>query len=261
MSATTYASELWRRREFTTYLALGNINARNASTALGLFWWVLNPLLLGCIYFFLFGVVFNARLTIPDYFPYLLSGLFAFYYTRGCLIGSSGAILSNAKLMTNLAFPRLSLAISGLLEAAFGFLASLAAYFLLTIPMGYIPRLEVLALPVVFLLHSVFNMGLGALAARLTVPYRDVKNLLPYVLRLWLYLSPIVFTIDRLPERAQGFMLLNPMYPFLELYRWTVLGRSAPATTWAAALAWSLFVVVLGVTLFVRAEHRFVRYL
>jgi teichoic acid transport system permease protein len=261
VSATTYASELWRRREFTTYLALGNIKARNASTALGLFWWVLSPFLLGCTFFLLFGVVFNARRTIPDYFPYLFSGLFVFYYTRGCLLGSSRAILGNAKLMTNIAFPRLSLTISGVLEAAFGFLASLAAYFLLTIPLGYMPRLEILALPLVFVLHSVFNMGLGALVARLTVPYRDVKNLLPYVLRLWLYLSPVVFTIERLPERVHPFMLLNPIYPFLELYRWALLGRSAPAITWAAALAWSLFISVFGVTSFVRAEHSFIRYL
>lgn len=257
---TSYASELWRRREFTSYLALGNIQARNASTALGLFWWVLSPMLLGITYFFVFGIIFRAARD-PDYYPYLFSGIFVFYYSRGALLGSSATILSNAKLMTNLRFPRLSLVLAGLFESTFGFLASLVVFFLLTVPAGHLPGLTLLALPLVILLHMIFNLGLAAVAARLTIPFRDVKNLLPYALRLWLYLSPVVYTLDRVPEEIRWLMYLNPLTSILDLYRWVLMSDSVAVLSWSVALAWSTLVGVLGVFLFVRAEATFVRHL
>lgn len=197
----------------------------------------------------------------PDYYPFLFSGLFAFYYSRGALLGSSNAILSNAKLMTNLRFPRLSLVLAGLLESTFGFLASLLAYFLMTLPAGHPPQVELLGLPAVLLIHMVLNVGLGALAARLTIPFRDVKNLLPYFLRIWLYLSPVTYAVDRIPDEIRPYAYLNPLTSILELHRWALMGEPVKASTWLIAIAWALISALGGVALFVRAEGSFVRHL
>lgn len=261
MSPTDYARQLWRRREFTAYLAAGRIRARNASTLLGLVWWVVNPLLLAGVYYLVFGVIFQAREDLPSYFPYLISGIFVFYYTRGALLGASSMILSNAKLLINLNFPRLSLAVAGTIESAFGFLAAILVYFALTVPFGTVPGLEVLALPLVITIQTIFNLGLGALTARLAIPFRDISNIVPYLLRLWLYVSPVVYELDRVPSNLRPIIAINPMTPILELYRWSLMSSPLSLSTISAAVAWTVVTAVLGIVAFVRAEGDFVRYL
>jgi teichoic acid transport system permease protein len=260
-AATAYIRDLWGRREFTAYLAYAHIRTQNASTVFGLLWFVLNPLLLAGIYYLLFGVIFGAADRVPNYIPYLLSGLFAFYFTRGALLGAANTILSNAKLMVNLRFPRLILPLAGLAEAALGFVASLVPYFVFAFAYDAPPGAAVALLPAVFALHTLFNLGLGTLVARLTVPFRDVKNLLPYVLRLWLYASPIVYALDQVPGRLQRVVELNPMTPLLGLYRGVLLGHEVTTATLLAAVAWSVGLLALGLWSFVRAEPHFVRYL
>lgn len=257
----SYVRRLWKRRHFGLYLAFGQVQSRNASTALGLVWWVLNPLLLAGIYFLLFGVIFSARETVDDYLPYLLAGLFAFYYTRAAVLGSMSMLLSNAKLMASLRFPRLVLPLAGLLEGLVGFGAALAVFLVITAPAVGAPPVQLLMLPAVLLLHTVFNAGLGAAAARLAVPFRDVRNFVPYFIRLWLYASPVVYVLEQVPDALRVVLLVNPMTPFLDLYRYALLGREAGAETWLAATAWALGVGVGGVLLFVRGEKNFARHL
>jgi teichoic acid transport system permease protein len=257
-----YLRELWRRREFSLYLALANLKARNASTALGLFWWVLNPLLLGGVYLLVFGVIFEARRSHPAYLAYLLSGIFVFYYTRAAMLGSSTSILSNAKLLANLRFPRLVLPLAALIEALVGFGASILVYFLVAfLAHGIYPQAWVAWLVPAVAIHTLFNFGLGALTARVTVPFRDVTNLVPYVVRLWLYLSPIIYTLDRVPAGLRPYLELNPLVPFLAIYRAGLLGEAVTAGAVALAVGWALVVAALGVALFVRYEGRMVRYL
>ena len=260
-SRRSYIRDLWHRREFTVYLALARIQARNSSTSLGLLWWVLNPLMLAGIYYLIFGIIFDARQDLPVYFPYLVSGVFAFYYTRGALLSSTSTILANAKLMVNLKFPRLTLVVAGVLESGFGFVASLFVYLLVALPMGAWPGVEIAALPIVVILHSGFNLGLGALGARFTIPFRDLHNLLPYALRLWLYLSPVVYTMEQVPGGLRMLIAVNPLTPILGLYRWCLLGQ--PLEPWVpiAAVGWTLLAIGLGVPTFTRAERHFVRYL
>ncbi|MCH7670500.1 MAG: hypothetical protein IIC71_15060, partial [Acidobacteria bacterium] len=123
-AAKTYASQLWGRREFAWYLAMGNLKARNASTVLGLFWWVLNPLLLGLVYVLVFGVILKRDTSsAPDAIPFvawLLSGIFPFYFTQTALTGGVNSIVSNSKLLANVNFPRLVMPISSLIEAFVG---------------------------------------------------------------------------------------------------------------------------------------------
>ena len=118
--ALLYIADLWRRREFAWFLAVGNLKARNASTALGLLWWVLNPLLLGMVYFFVFGFLFGER----D-IGYLLAGMFPFHFTAQSMTGGANSVLSNSRLLINLRFPRLVLPIAYLIESMIGFITSL----------------------------------------------------------------------------------------------------------------------------------------
>jgi len=259
-----YLRELWRRREFAWYMASGNLKARNASTALGLVWWVLNPLLLGLVYFLVFGVIFGGRRG-DDFLEYLLSGMFVFHFTQLSMLGGANSILSNAKLLVNLDMPRLILPIANLIEAAIGFLASIGVFFLIVMPAsGVYPDVNLAFFLIPFTLQLFFNLGLGAMAARLTVPFRDLNNLIPYLSRIWLYLSPIIWPLSFASNAGDvltWIIEINPMWSLLGLYRTALLGWPFEwADLWATA-AWTLGVLVIGVWSFVRYEGKMARHL
>jgi len=264
----TYFTDLWNRREFAWFLAMGNLKARNASTALGLFWWVLNPLLLGLVYFFVFGVLFAGGSRPPGYIAYLLSGMFVFHFTNQSMTGGANAILQNAKLLANLKFPRLVLLASSLIEAGVGFLASLLVFYAIAWPAaGAHPSRYTLLLLVVFPIQVLFNLGLSAVVARLAVPFRDINNFIPYVNRLWLYLSPIIWPLsflDNLNPTLRTLVELNPMFHLIELYRTALIGLPTypfHLDDVLVPLAWAVAVFIIGVAGFIRYETRMVRYL
>jgi teichoic acid transport system permease protein len=264
----TYLTDLWNRREFAWFLAMGNLKARNASTALGLLWWVLNPLLLGAVYFFVFGVLFAGGSRPPDYLAYLLSGMFVFHFTNQSMTGGANAILQNAKLLANLKFPRLVLLISSLIESAVGFLASLLVFYAISWPtLGIHPSRYTLLLALAFPIQVMFNLGLSAMVARLAVPFRDINNFIPYVNRLWLYVTPIIWPLTFLDDATpaiRAIVELNPMFHMVELYRMALIGQPTypfEVESLLISLAWASVVFVIGVAGFIRYETRMVRYL
>jgi len=268
-----YIKELWRRREFIWFLAMGNFKARNASTALGLFWWVLNPVLLSLVYWFVFGLIFPGARDII----YLMSGMFVFHFTSQSMTGGANAILQNSKLLTNLKFPRLILPMANMIEAFVGFLVSLGVLLVLQIVLrGYFPGLNLALLLAVIPLQVLFNLGLASLTARLAVPFRDINNFIPYLTRIWLYLSPIIWPLDFLEgDRAASFAPfaeLNPMFSLISVYRaalvavvddeGVVAGPSPfdPETLLQFAI-WAVVVGFIGMGLFVRYEGKIARHL
>lgn len=263
-----YLEDLWRRREFALALGLGNLKARNASTSLGLFWWVLNPILLGAVYFLVFGIFFGGNRP-DDFLPYLLSGMFVFHFTSQSMTGGANSIIQNAKLLANLRFPRLILPISTLIESLVGFLASLVVLFLGVVIAGAVLDTNFIThrlffLPFIVLIQLAFNLGLSGITARLAVPFRDINNLLPYINRIWLYLTPIIWPLsflDQADSYLQSVVKLNPMYDIVGLYRSAFLGYPFVMDQIVGAIVWSVAVALIGVAVFVRYEGHMVRYL
>lgn len=264
-----YVKELWRRREFVWFLAMGNFKARNASTALGLFWWVLNPLLLGLVYWFVFGLIFESSRNII----YLMSGMFVFHFTAQALTGGANAILQNAKLLTNLKFPRIILPLANLIEAFVGFAVSLgvllvgqAIYTAIDSDLVfYIPTTSLVLLLAIVPLHLLFNLGLSSIAARLAVPFRDINNFIPYLNRIWLYLSPIIWPLEFLEDdRAAGlaqFAEFNPLFAIISVYRAALIGDPLDTQMLVYSMAWALVIGLVGVGLYVRYEGKIARHL
>ncbi len=257
-----YVKELWRRREFVWFLAMGNFKARNASTALGLFWWVLNPLLLSLVYWFVFGVIFPSDRNLI----YLMSGMFVFHCTSQALTGGANAILQNSKLLTNLKFPRLILPLSNLLEATLGFVVSLGVLLAAQLVLDrQLPGISLVILLAVVPLHFVFNLGLSSVASRLAVPFRDINNIIPYINRIWLYMSPIIWPLSLLEkdgaETLARVARINPLFPAISLYRSALIGEPFdPAMLWQFT-AWAVVVGLIGIGMFVRYEGKIARHL
>jgi teichoic acid transport system permease protein len=260
-----YLTELWDRRAFTMNLALGNIAGKHASDALGVLWWVLNPLLMTGVYFVVFGLLLGGRKGDPAYLAYLLAGVFSFRFMSGVMVGSAKMITNNAKLVTTIRFPRLVLPIAALIEGLVAFLVSLATFYLIVAPVNQIyPTVWLAFFPVALLIHTAFTFGFGALTARLVVPIPDVKNLVPHMTRMWFYLSPILWPVSFIEDKPtwiQALVKSNPMYAFLSVYRTALLGRPLEVEMLLAAVAWAALFLAIGVTSFVRNEGAMARHL
>jgi teichoic acid transport system permease protein len=249
---------------------MGNLKARNASTTLGLLWWVLNPLLLGIVYFTVFGLIFQ-RTDLEEglgFLPYLLSGMFPFYYTQSSMTGGVNSIVSNTKLLANLHFPRVILPLSALIESLVGFLASILVLYMVVGPIeGIWPSARTVWLFPTIVVHVVFNFGLSTLVARIAVPFRDLNNLVPYFTRLWLYFSPIIYTPallngESVPETVRTLVNLNPLVPILRLYRYSLVGMETDvATAFIQSAAWAVAIALIGAVTFIRQEGKMARYL
>jgi len=279
-----YLADLWRRREFAWHLAMGNMRGRHASTSLGLLWWVLDPLMLGGIFLLVFGVILQTRRGDPNYIGFILSGLFAFFYTRRTMLSGAMAIRNNARMVATQRFPRLLLPIAAVVEGGIAFLFSLIPFFIIAGSVhGDWPGVFTVWLIPTFLLHTVFNMGLSLLVAQLVIPFRDIENVMNYLARVWMYMSPVVYSLeDRLSHASDkvGAILydvlrFNPLVPILGLYRHALLGGQHicseagvctqtypldPTHVWIG-LGWAAGIVVVGVVTFVRMEDKIPRYL
>ena len=257
-----YLVDLWERREFIWFLAMGNFKARNASTAFGLFWWVLNPLLLSFVYFLVFGLIWPRERDIL----YLMAGMFVFHFTAQALTGGANAVLGNTKLLANLRFPRIILPIANLLESAMGFVVSLGLLLVLGGAIeGHLPGVEFLLLLVAIPLQFLFNLGLACLTARLAVPFRDVNNFIPYLNRIWLYLSPIIWPLSLLETASMDglarFATYNPMFSIISVYRTVLLGYEFDPVALSTFAIWAVATGVIGIAVFIKYEGNIVRYL
>ena len=283
---TAYLRDLWDRRDFTLHLARGNLIARNAETGLGRWWFVLNPLLMSAVYFLVFGVIISGTdRSSGDFLGYLIVGVLTFRLLSLGLTGSAGLILSNAKLIVNLRFPRLVLPIAAVIEAMVAFVVSLAMVYVLVTPMTCVqdalnvtrtvggetidavctvPTYRLALLPIPILLLGLFTLGIGALVARWVVPRRDVRNLIPHFTRIWFYLSPVLWGIERLSKQSDLLVAVikaNPMYSFLSLFRTALLNYEFEPVALAWATGWTIVVLLWGVRSFVRSEDQMARYL
>jgi teichoic acid transport system permease protein len=272
-----YLRELWSRREFTWHLARGNLAARNADSTLGKVWWILNPLIMSGVYFVVFGLILTgSERSKADFLGYLIIGVFVYRFMSQGLMDASKLLLNNEKLIVNIRFPRMVLPLAAVIESLTMFVISLPIFYLLVTPISCIqatgnpevtcvvPTWRTTILPLNILLLGLFTLGIGALFARWVLPVRDVRDLIPHLTRIWFYFSPILWGTERL-ERFDGFartiIELNPMYSFLSLFRFAMIGDPFSSVDLIRAVAWTLVVTTIGIWVFVRNEDDMARYL
>lgn len=258
-----YFRELWERREFASELSRSGIRAANTRTVFGQVWLVLNPLLLALVYYLLVNVL-SGQSQGMDFFAHLTAGLFTFYFISGCMGTGAASVVGGGRLLLNTAFPRLLLPLSSVRTAFYRFLPTLPVWlvFYLFADSRQFTWLTLLSL--VFLaMIVVFSAGLAAIFATLQVYFRDTAAFLPYFIRIWLYLSPVILTVDRLhayaaKAGAEHLLYLNPLYSLLGGFTELLVGSRMPNWhMWVAAVSWTLIAAVAGAWYFMSRERDF----
>ncbi len=254
---------LWRRRHLLRELVLANLKRQNKNTVLGYLWWLLDPLLLTAVYYLVVAVLFQRQFQGAPYLLFLVCGLFAWKPFCDSLGQSVLLLKSQAALIRSIGFPKAVLPLSLVISNAVYFLVALVVPLGLGLAYGPTwhcwPTATWLLLPVVIAVQLVFTAGLALAVSVLGVLFQDTANILNHLLRVWLYLSPILYDLQQVPEKMRAAFRLNPFSSLLAMYRdLMIFGRLPAWHDLALSLGAALLFGAAGYLFFLRHEGRLV---
>ena len=254
--------QVWQFRDLLFSLAGRDVKLRYKQTALGVIWVVLQPLMAAGVFTFVFGKLAAFPSDGKPYFLFSYAGLLAWNLFSTTLVKVSGVLLGNSQLISKVYFPRLVLPLSAVPSSLLDFFIALLLMAVLMIGYGVTPGWAILTLPLWMACLLMMSVGLGLVVAALTVTYRDVQYILPVLVQILLYASPVAFSLSyaltRLPTVWHPVLQMNPLAGPLEAFRWSLLDTTAPqAGTLAYAMVVSVAVFLVGAFGFKRMERRF----
>ncbi|MFE5734426.1 ABC transporter permease [Streptomyces sp. NPDC056528] len=264
-----YVRELWSRRHFIMAFSSAKLTSQYSQAKLGQVWQVATPLLNALIYYLIFGLILGASqgMSKDVYIPFLVTGIFVFTFTQSSVMAGVRAISGNLGLVRALHFPRASLPISFSLQQLQQLLFSMIVLVAITVSFGSYPSLRwLLVIPGLFL-QFVFNVGLAMIVARLGAKTPDLAQLMPFVMRTWMYASGVMFSLRTMladkPAWIGDVLMYNPAAVYMDLIRFALIdgygSENLPAHVWLTALIWAVVFGVGGFVYFWKAEERYGR--
>ena len=227
-----YLRQLWRRHQFIMAFATARNIAMYTEARLGQLWQVLTPLLNAGVYLLIFGVILNLNKGIPDYPAFLVTGVFVFNFTQRAFISTSSVITSSLPLIRALQFPRASLPLAYVMIELQQMALTMGVLAAIVLGLGEpVTWYWLLAIPAL-LLQTIFNVGVGLFVARIGSQVNDFSQLLPFLLRTWMYLSGVLFSIATLvashsfgshARQVVALLQINPAALYITLMRLSLL--------------------------------------
>jgi len=249
-------------RELLYFLIWRDLKVRYKQTALGIGWIILQPLISMVIFSFLFGGLLEVPSGGVPYPIFVYAGLLPWNYFANSLNRSSTSLVNNQNLITKVYFPRLVVPISGVMSGLVDFSVSFIVLIVLMIIFKFYPTPYIMFLPSFLLLAIITALGFGLWLSALNVRYRDVNYITPFLIQIWMYLTPVIYPVTIIPEKFRFLLALNPMTGVVEGFRWALLGDQLtdvqpPGSIFLLSIAISLFVLVSGTIYFRRTERKF----
>ncbi|PZV15264.1 MAG: ABC transporter permease [Pseudanabaena sp.] len=254
--------EFWEYRDLLYMLTLRHISVRYKQTVIGVAWVLIQPLVSMTI----FTIIFGNLVKVPtDGIPYpifvysalVLWGLFSESISR-----SGASLINEAQLITKVYFPRLIIPLAAVGSAWIDFVISLFLLIPLTFIYGMRPTWPLLLIPFVMVVTMVFSAGIGVILAALNARYRDFQYVIPFLIQIWLFSSPVVYSVQIVPKHLLFWYYLNPMAGLLDTFRFAVTGQTALSRI---GLSWSIFCAIaifsIGTSVFRSVESNFADYI
>lgn len=264
-SLAEYIQDLWRRRDFVRELASARSESHYAGSRLGQLWEFLNPVLNVAVYYLIFGLLLEANRGVENYICFLVAGVFTYTFSQRVAMAGSQSISKRLDLVRALRFPRAALPISAVMTEMRQMMISMGILLVVAVTTGEGVSLKWLLLIPALVLITMFNTGLALALARLTARLGDIKELIPFVMRTWQYLSGVFFSIPVFaadqPEWIRDILLANPMAANIDIIRSSVMSATYQAYpyAWAVAAFWAVFSLVGGFLYFYRGEASYGR--
>ncbi|GAA1196352.1 ABC transporter permease [Streptomyces hebeiensis] len=268
-SLADYVRQLWGRRHFILAFSQAKLTAQYSQAKLGQLWQVATPLLNAFVYYLIFGLILGTKRGIPQdvFVPFLVTGVFVFTFTQSSVMAGVRAISGNLGLVRALHFPRASLPVSFSLQQLQQLLFSMIVLIAVAVAFGSYPRLSWLLVLPALALQFVFNTGLALIMARLGSKTPDLAQLMPFIMRTWMYASGVMFSIPLMLKDRPGWITdvlqYNPAAVYMDLVRFAMIdgygSENLPAHVWLVAVAWAVLLGIAGFVYFWKAEERYGR--
>ena len=264
-----YSRRLWGRRHFIFAFSSAKMTAQYSQAKLGQIWQVATPLLNAIVYYLIFGLILGTKRGIPQdvFIPFLVTGVFVFNFTTSSVTAGVRAISGNLGLVRALHFPRAALPISFALQQLQQLMYSMIVLVVITVGFGSYPSLRWVLVVPALAFQFVFNTGLALILARLGSKTPDLAQLMPFVMRTWMYSSGVMFSIPVMlkgkPSWIADVLQYNPAAVYMDLVRHAMISgygsENLPAHVWAIAVVWAGVVGVFGFVFFWKAEEQYGR--
>lgn len=252
--------DLWHYRELIYFLTWRDLKVRYKQTLIGVAWIIIQPVISMVVFNFLFGQLLNVPSGGVPYPIFSYAALLPWNYFAGALQRSSTSLVGSANLISKVYFPRMTIPISGILSGFVDFLVSFVVLIVLMIIYKITPTSAIIYLPLFLLLAAITALGFGLWLSALNVRFRDVGHLVPFLIQIWMYVTPVIYGSDLIPEQFRFLLGFNPMTGVVEGFRWALLGNNltdaaAPGPLFGISIAISLIVLISG-TIFFRSTER-----
>ncbi|CAM3603477.1 ABC transporter permease [Thalassospira profundimaris] len=257
VSSKAYWGDIWRHRELLLFLAWRDILVRYKQTVIGVSWVLFRPLLTMAVLTVVFGRIANLSSGDIPYSLVVLTGLLPWFFFSNGTSESSNSLVTNANLLSKVYFPRMIVPASTILVSAVDFVVSIFVLILLMMWYGILPTWHVLLLPVLGVWVGLLALGTGLLFSALTVSYRDFRHIVPFMLMLGIYTSPVGYSTSLIPEKWAPLYYLNPIAGIVDAFRWAILGQVPSSYGIISALIITTAALVVGFSYFRSAESRF----
>jgi lipopolysaccharide transport system permease protein len=250
--------ELWAFRELLYFLTWRDIKVRYKQTIIGFLWAVLQPLLMTLVFYLFFGILMKIQSDGFPYVLYLFAALVPWNLFSSGVTRASGSLLYDAALIQKVYFPRIICPMAGIFSPLLDFFFSFLVLVGFMVWYQHAPGLAILTLIPFLILLLMFTFGVGLWFAALNIEFRDVNYIVPFLLQLLFFASPIIYATSIVPERFQvAYGLLNPMSGIIGGFRWAILGTPPPGPLIFASIGIILLVLISGILYFRFRERVF----
>lgn len=212
-----YIQELLKRKDLLIYLVISGIKAQYRNNVLGYFWWILDPLLMAIVYYFIRVIVFNMQ--GENVGAFLIIGLVTWKWIESSVSGSAKSITGKAGIITQVYLPKAMFPIGTTMTQLINFSFGLLVIIIFLVSYRIVPTVYVLWFPVIVVIQFIFLAAISLVVAYFATFVRDIDNLLTHLMRFWFYGSPVIWESVRIPEKYSLIVELNPAAAFLIGYR------------------------------------------
>lgn len=221
-----YILELWKRKDLLLYLVTSGLKAENRNTFLGYLWWLLDPFLNIIVYYFLVVVIMKRG--SPDYSQFLVIGMVVFRYFSTSISLSSGAIIKNAGIITQVYLPKAIFSFGTVLSQTINFLFGLIVVEILLLFFHVSQGFELIFLPVIIIVQLLFQLAISLFLSYICVFIRDFKNVVGHIIMILHFVAPVIWEINFLPSKYTWVIKYDPLAWILQAYRDVMMYKVLP---------------------------------
>jgi lipopolysaccharide transport system permease protein len=253
-----YWKDIWRFRELFYILSWRDIKVRYKQTVIGAVWSIIRPVLTTIIFTIVFGRV--AKLENSSLAPYALmvyAGMLPWQFFSNALSDASNSLVGNTNLISKVYFPRMIVPASSVITSLVDFAISFCIMIILMFFYGFMPPIQILALPVFITMGILAVLGSGLYITALNVKYRDFRYIIPFIVQFGLYITPVGFSSSNVPERWRMLYAINPMVGVIDGFRWSLLGDPMYWPGFFVSILVISLLLALGIWYFRKTERSF----